>query len=117
MAYGRVYADSLAPILHTFILTRFSLQRYHRRLGDLMVGLGGDPYVPDQRTNVVGSPDVAHVPCATSRDLAPSLEANLPLFLTCRPMPDWKIHLLRASYRCLAEVFFKRDGVIIRFFF
>src|SRR5271165_2125787 len=26
-------------------LTRFSLQRYHRRLGDMMVGLGGDPYL------------------------------------------------------------------------
>src|SRR6266404_5384485 len=45
VADGRVYTDSLAPVLHRFILTRFSLQRHHRRLGDLMVGLGGDPYL------------------------------------------------------------------------
>jgi len=41
VADGRVYTDSLTPVLHRFILTRFSLQRYHRRPGDLMVGRGG----------------------------------------------------------------------------
>src|SRR5262249_48793602 len=29
---GRVYADSLPPILHRLILTTFRLQRHHRRL-------------------------------------------------------------------------------------
>jgi hypothetical protein len=33
VADGRVYTDSLTPILHRFILTRFSLQRYRRHLG------------------------------------------------------------------------------------
>jgi len=33
VADGRVYADSLTPVLHRFILNRFSLQRYHRRHG------------------------------------------------------------------------------------
>jgi len=82
-----------------------------------MVGLGGDPHLSDQHTNIAHEVQTAHVWCATRRDSAPSLETNLPLFLTCRPMPGWKIHLLRASYRRLAEVFFKRDGVAIRFFF
>jgi hypothetical protein len=33
VADGQVYTDSLTPVLHRFILTRFSLHRYHRRLG------------------------------------------------------------------------------------
>jgi hypothetical protein len=32
VADGRVYTDSLTPVSHRFILTRFNLQRYHRRL-------------------------------------------------------------------------------------
>jgi hypothetical protein len=37
VADGRVYADSLAPILHTFILTRFSPQRHRRRHSSLYI--------------------------------------------------------------------------------
>ena len=55
MADGRVYTDSLTPVLHRFILTRFSLQRYHRRLGDLMVGLGGDPYMETVASSTLAS--------------------------------------------------------------
>jgi hypothetical protein len=51
VADGRVYTDSLTPVLHKFILTRFRLHCCHRRLGDLMVGLGSDPYLSDQHTN------------------------------------------------------------------
>jgi hypothetical protein len=31
-------------VVARFILTRYGVQRYHRRRGDLMVGLGGDAY-------------------------------------------------------------------------